>query len=304
MKIPPGLQAVGGSKQVCRLYKSLYGLKQSPRAWFEQFTKSSSSGMMRVKSCDSRNFWPPNSKPKTWAFSVPKPAPSLTKTDFQRIVGKFIYLSLTRPDIAFSVNVLSQHMSDPNEEHMAAAYRVLRYLKQTPEHGLLFKKSSDRSIKVFTYSSWAGSLTDRRSTTGYCTFLWGNLVTWRSKKQPVVSRSSAEAEFQALAQGICEGLWLLKVLREVDPNSADYFELLSDNNSAIQIDKNPVQHDRTKHVEIDRHFITEKVQKGTAKLFYIPSDGQLADVLTKALQKPAFDSFKCKLGIYNVYTPA
>ncbi|KAL4378362.1 hypothetical protein GQ457_02G027480 [Hibiscus cannabinus] len=125
----------------------------------------------------------------------------------------------------------------------------------------------------------------------------GNLVTWRSKKQYVISRSSAEAEFRALAQGICEGIWLLKLLREVDPNSADYFELLSDNNSAIQIAKNPVQHDRTKHVEIDRHFIAEKIKKGTAKLFYIPTDGQLADSLTKALPKPAFDSFKCKLDL-------
>ncbi|KAK8990121.1 hypothetical protein V6N11_008637 [Hibiscus sabdariffa] len=387
MKIPPGLQAIGGSKKVCRLHKSLYGLKQSPRAWFERFTKvilrngykqslaghtlflkEHSNGkkaillvyvddiiitgddegeIAKLKQLLNSEFETKDlgflryflgmevarskeglvinqrkyildllqeagllgCKPAETPMDINLAFHSATthfphKDRFQRIVGKLIYLSLTRPDIAFAVNILSQHMSNPNEEHMAAAYKVLKYLKKTPGHGLLFKKSSDRSIKVFTDSSWASNLTDQRSTSGYCTFLWGNLVTWRSKKQSVISRSSAEAEFRALAQGICECIWLLKLLREVDPNSADYFELLSDNNSAIQIAKNPVQHDSTKHVEINRHFIAEKIKKGTTKLFYIPTDGQLADILTKALPKPAFDSFKCKLGIYNVYTPA
>ncbi|KAK8650974.1 hypothetical protein V6N13_140594 [Hibiscus sabdariffa] len=195
-------------------------------------------------------------------------------------------------------------MSNPSEEHITAAYRVLKYLKKTPGHGLIFRKTTDRSITVYTDSSWAGSLTDRKSTTGYCSFVWGNLVTWRSKKQHVISRSSAEAEFRTLAQGMCEGLWLLKLLKEVDPDNASCFQILSDNQFAIQIAKNPVQHDRTKHVEVDRHFIAEKVKNGTAKLSYLPSGEQLADLLTKALPKTMFDTFISKLGIYNVYTPS
>ncbi|KAL4363255.1 hypothetical protein GQ457_04G023640 [Hibiscus cannabinus] len=305
--LPPGKKAVG----LCHLHKSSYGLKQSPRTWFERFTKVVLRNGYKQSLADHTLCLKEHSNGKKAILLIYVDDIIITVDDEGEIAklkqllnSEFETqdLGFLRPDIAFAVNILSQHMSNPNE-HMAAAYRILKYLKKTPGHGLLFKKSSDRSIKVFTDSSWASNLTDRRSTSGYCTFLWGNLVTWRSKKQSLIS-SSAEAEFRALAQAICEGIWLLKLLREVDPNSADYFDLLSDNNSAIQIAKNPVQHDCTKHVEIDRHFIAEKIKKGTAKLFYIPTDGQLADILTKALPKPAFDSIKCKLGIYNVYTPA
>ncbi|KAL4346426.1 hypothetical protein GQ457_17G004490 [Hibiscus cannabinus] len=104
------------------------------------------------------------------------------KDKIQRLVGKSIYLSLTRLDIAFIVNVISQHVNNPNEEHIATSYRILKYLKKTPGHGLIFRKTQDRTVKVFTYFSWAGSLTKWRSTSGYCTFLWGNLVTWHIKK--------------------------------------------------------------------------------------------------------------------------
>ncbi|KAL4290499.1 hypothetical protein GQ457_14G012450 [Hibiscus cannabinus] len=106
---------------------------------------------------------------------------SVDKERFQRLVGKSIYLSLNRPDIAFPVNVISQHMMNPNEEHMAGANRILRYLKKTPGHGLLFKKTQDRTVKVFTDSSWAGELTKRRYTSGYCTFVWETLSPREAK---------------------------------------------------------------------------------------------------------------------------
>ncbi|XP_024024071.1 uncharacterized protein LOC112092343 [Morus notabilis] len=123
---------------------------------------------------------------------------------YQRLVGRLIYLSHTRPDIAFAVSVVSQYMHSPYEEHLVAVYRILRYLKMTPGKGLFFGKTNQRQIEAFTDADWAGSVEDRRSTSGYCTMAWGNLVTWRSKKQSVVARSSAEAEFRALAHGICD----------------------------------------------------------------------------------------------------
>ncbi|XP_052882649.1 uncharacterized mitochondrial protein AtMg00810 isoform X4 [Gossypium arboreum] len=125
---------------------------------------------------------------------------------YQRLVGKLIYLSHTRPDIAFGVSVISQFMHAPREKHLEAAYRILRYLKGTPGKGLHFKKDVNRSIEVYTDADWAGAVNDRRSTSGYCSYVWGNLVTWRSKKQSVVARSSAESEYQALSHGICEGM--------------------------------------------------------------------------------------------------
>ena len=106
-------------------------------------------------------------------------------------------------------------MNNPNEEYLEAVYRILRYLKMIPGKGLFFGKSNKRSVEIYSDADWAGSITDRRSTTGYCSYVWGNLITWRSKKQAVVARSSAEAEYRALAQGICEEIWLVRVLKEL-----------------------------------------------------------------------------------------
>ncbi|XP_062075662.1 uncharacterized mitochondrial protein AtMg00810-like [Humulus lupulus] len=108
---------------------------------------------------------------------------------YQQLVGKLIYLSHTRFDIAFAVSLVSQYMYNPLEEHLEAVYKVLRYLKKTPGIGLLYKKNEERGVEAFTDVDWAGSIEDRRSTIGYCTKVWGNLVTWRSKKQPVVAQS-------------------------------------------------------------------------------------------------------------------
>ncbi|XP_039011431.1 uncharacterized mitochondrial protein AtMg00810-like [Hibiscus syriacus] len=114
---------------------------------------------------------------------------------YQRLVGKLIYLSHTRPNIAFGVSVISQYMHAPKEKHLEVVYRMLRYLKVTPSKGLHFKKNTSRDIELYTDADWAGSVSDKRSTSGYCSYVWGNLVTWRSKKQSVVARSSAEAEY-------------------------------------------------------------------------------------------------------------
>ncbi|XP_062104492.1 uncharacterized mitochondrial protein AtMg00810-like [Humulus lupulus] len=129
---------------------------------------------------------------------------TVDKCMYQRLVGKLIYLSHTRPDIAFAVRLVSQYMHNRLKEHLEAVYRVLRYLKKTPGTRLLFKKNEERGVESFTDADWAGSVEDRRSTTSYCTKVWGNLVTCRSKKQPVVAQSSVEAELRALSQGVCE----------------------------------------------------------------------------------------------------
>ncbi|MCI30025.1 hypothetical protein A2U01_0051234, partial [Trifolium medium] len=153
-------------------------------------------------------------------------------------------------------------MHSPFEEHLEAVYRILRYLKATPGKGLFFRKTNDRNVSIFTDADWAGLITDRRSTSGYCTYVWGNLVTWSSKKQGVVARSSAEAEFRAMTQGICEGLWIHRVLKELKMRIELPLKLYSDSKAAICIAHDPVQHDITKHIEIDRHFIKEKLDAG------------------------------------------
>jgi len=145
---------------------------------------------------------------------------------------------------------------------MEAVYHILCYLKSSLGKGLLFSQHDHLKIKAYTNADWAGLIMDRRSTLGYCTFMGGNLVTWQSKKQSVVDKSSAEAEFRAMAQGACETLWLKILLTELGFDSKDSMRLYCDNKAAISIAHNPVQHDQTKHVEIDRHFIKEKLREG------------------------------------------
>ncbi|KAL5840582.1 hypothetical protein ACOSQ4_013190 [Xanthoceras sorbifolium] len=388
MAIPPGLETKNNANKVCKLQKSLYGLKQSPRAWFGRFTravkqngyrqcqsdhtlfvKHSNGGRMtalivyvddiiltgnceeeirtlkkylatefetkdlgdlryflgmevarsrkgisvsqrkytldllkETKMLDSRPAETPMEY--TMTLGMAEKSTPVDKGRYQRLVGKLIYLSHTRPDISYLVSVVSRFMNDPREEHMQAVYRILRYLKMTPGKGLLFEKHSDRDLKIYTDADWASSMVDRRSTSGYCSYVWGNLVTWRSKKQAVVSKSSAESEFRSMATGICEGIWLKRVMAELGMDDQGSVKIMCDNQAAISMAKDPVFHDKTKHVEIDRHFIKEKLEGGIIKLIYTPTSSQTADILTKPLPRSSFENLTLKLGMVNIYDPA
>ena len=140
------------------------------------------------------------------------------------MVDKLIYLAHTRPDIAYDVSVVSQFMHAPCETQMEAIYRILRYLKASPRKGLMFSKHDHLEVERYTNANWVGFVTDGRSTSGYYTFVGGKLVTWRSKKQSVVARSSVEVEFRAMAHGICE-LWLKALLKEIGFTSEDPMKL-------------------------------------------------------------------------------
>ena len=174
------------------------------------------------------------------------------REEYQRLVGRLIYLSHTRPDIAFAVSVVSQFMHNPQNHHMDDVMRIIRYLKGCPGKGLLYTSNDNLQVECYTDADWAGSLDDRRSTSGYCTFVGGNLVTWRSKKQSVVARSTAKAELRAIAHGVCEVLWLKILLLELGLFQSKPLMLYCDNKAALDIVHNPVQHSRTKHIEIDQ----------------------------------------------------
>ena len=183
------------------------------------------------------------------------------KQRYQRLVGKLIYLSHARPDIAYAVSVVSQFMHCPSEDHMDVVMRILRYLKSSPRKGLMFSKNGHLNVAGYIDADWAGNITDMKSTLGYFTSMGGNLVTWRSKKKKVVALSSAEAEFRGMVKGICELLWLKKLLVEIGVAPSSEMNLLCDNKATIAISHNPVQHDRTNHVEVDRNFIKQNLEE-------------------------------------------
>ena len=224
--------------------------------------------------------------------------------NYQRLVGKLIYLLHTRPDIAYAVNCLSQFMDNPRVSHLQAGHRVLRYLKGTTGWGLHFKRQGTLSLDAYTDSDFAGSLTDCRSTTGYCTFLAGNLITWRSKKQEVVARSTTEAEFRALSHGLTELVWIKGILKDLHIKLESPTRIFCDNQSAIKVAHNPIQHDRMKHVSIDRHYITEMLEQHDIDTPYIATSEQRADVLTKGLPKEQFMKLTCKLGLIDIHSSA
>ncbi|CAL2259698.1 unnamed protein product [Prunus armeniaca] len=329
MDIPPGYNTIQ-TETVCMLRKALYGLKQSPRAWFGRFTMAMKNNCFKQCNSDHTMFLKHRKgkeisqlqdylatefemkdlgglkyflgievarsqqgiflsqrkyvldlltdtgmldcKPVDTPIvqnhhlgEYPNQVPT-NKERYQRLMGRLIYLSHTRPNIAYAVSVVSQFMHSPNAD-------------------------------------WAGNVTDRKSTSGYFTFVGGNLVTWRSKKQNVVALSSAEAELRGMTKGICELLWLRKLLTELGYKPTSTMNLFCDNKVAIAIAQNPVQHDRTKHVEVDRHFIKQKLEAKVFQFPFVKSEDQLADILTKAISSKAFHNSLDQLGIDDIYAP-
>ncbi|RVW90472.1 Retrovirus-related Pol polyprotein from transposon TNT 1-94 [Vitis vinifera] len=248
MDLPPGCMVLEKQcHKVCKLKKSLYGLKQSPRAWFGRFIKSMRAfGYCQSNSDHTLFLKKQHAIEESLKLCVELNQVSTDKGRYQRLVGRLMYLAHTKPDLAYTLSVVSQYMHNPGEQHMNAVMRILRYLKNAPGKGILFAKNVDhQSIEVYTDVDWAGAVDDRRSTSGYFTFVGGNLITWKSKNQNVVARLSAEAEFRGMALGLCEALWLRLLLQDLGYLSRQPIRLFCDNKAACDIAHNPVQHDRT-----------------------------------------------------------
>ncbi|CAL2249024.1 unnamed protein product [Prunus armeniaca] len=221
------------------------------------------------------------------------------KERYQRLVERLIYLSLTRPDIAYAVKVASQFMHSPSENHMAAVIRIPSYSKSTHGRGLLFKKNGHLDLEGYTDSDYAGNIINRCFASGYFTFVGGNLIMWRSKKQNIVTRSSAESEYRGIAQRVCEILWLRWLLAEIGFRPDAAAKLHCDSQSAFEIANNPAQHDRTKHVEVDLHFIKKKLEQKLISILLVPSSEQLVDMWTHVVSKHRFEDSLDKLDIID-----
>ncbi|XP_019058891.1 PREDICTED: uncharacterized protein LOC109116981 [Tarenaya hassleriana] len=382
---PPGYREKLGPNKVCKLRKSLYGLKQSPRASYSKlntalathafsrsesdhslFIKKTSSGIIvlliyvddiiitgndTVGIADTKRFLHNTFEIKdlgelkyflgievlrspTGIFLSQrkyildllqetgklgaKPAKTPLEDNYKeqregelyaddeqyrRVVGKLIYLTITRPDLCFPVKQVSQWMHAPTIHHWRMVERILKYLKGTPEKGIWMTRNNHVNLVAYCDADWAGDRTDRKSTTGYCTFLGGNLVTWKSKKQQVVARSSAEAEYRAMANTACEIMWLKALLQDLDISTNQPVTLHCDSHAAMHIAQNPVFHERTKHIEVDCHFVREKISQGIITTSYTKSNDQLADIFTKASNLKVFNNSLSKIGVIDLPEP-
>ncbi|GMP33402.1 hypothetical protein CsSME_00006737 [Camellia sinensis var. sinensis] len=223
---------------------------------------------------------------------------------YQRLVGGLIYLTNIRPNLTFAVSVVSQFMHAPRTEHLDVVHHILRYMKTSPSLGLFFTADPQFGLSCFTDADYAGSRTDRHSTSGFCTFSGDHLISWISKKQAVIFRSSAKAEYRAMAQGTGEILWLYSNLAELGFEETAPASLFCDNKSTIMLSSDAVLHERTKHIEVDIHFIQEKVRIGIVRPSFVSSSQQLADMFTKSVGPTILQSSIGKLRLLNIFTPA
>ena len=219
---------------------------------------------------------------------------------YQSMVGSLLYAAMaTRPDIAHAVSVVSKFNANPNAAHLTAVKRILRYLKGTVNLALKYERSESGTLIGFSDADWAGDQDDRRSTTGKILFLSGGAVSWFSKKQATVALSTAEAEYVAVSQAAQEGTWLKRLLTDLGMSDSSTV-ILEDNQGAIAIAKNPVNHSRTKHIDIRYHYIRECVQNGQIQVQYCPTIDMKADILTKPLTRQRFECLRRKIGLYPV----
>ncbi|WZY72232.1 hypothetical protein YC2023_004472 [Brassica napus] len=387
MHPPPGLEHLVKRGNVLRLKKAIYGLKQSPRAWYNKlsttlngrgfkkseldhtlFTLTTSSGMIAllvyvddiiitgsdkegiiatkeflksmfeikdlgemkyflgIEICRSKEGLFMSQRkytldllkgagayggktarmPMEDGYKVPREGeiedskPYQDPKLYRKLVGKLIYLTITRPDICFAVNQVSQHMQVPKEHHWRMVERILMYLNGSPDQGVWMGCNGSTEVVGYCDADWDGDRADRRSTTGYCTFIGGNLVTWKSKKQKVVSCSSAEAEYRAMLKLTNELVWIKGILKHLEIDQATPMTMHCDNQAAIHIASNSVFHERTKHIEVDCHKVRQMIVLGVILPCYTRSEDQLADVFTKAARQKTMESIHIRLGLIDL----
>uniref|UniRef100_A0A2N9H6I0 Integrase catalytic domain-containing protein n=1 Tax=Fagus sylvatica TaxID=28930 RepID=A0A2N9H6I0_FAGSY len=296
MTPPPGY-CPKGETRVCRLRKSLYGLKQASRNWFFKLTTVLLDAGFTQSQADHSLFTLVSTTSITIVLvyvddilvagndlSQIETFKHALSTNFKtKDLGPLKYFLGLEVARSPKVNILSQFMHAPRLPHMQAATRVLRYIKGSPGQGILFPSSNTLHVTAYTDSDWASCPTTRRSTTGYFIQLGTSPISWRTKKQTTVARSSAEAEYRAMAVTTCELTWLKQLLADFGISHPEPFSLHCDNQSALHIAHNPVFHERTKHIEIDCHIIRDKIRSGLLTAVHTSSHEQLADIFTKVL---------------------
>lgn len=204
-----------------------------------------------------------------------------------------------RPDIAFTVNKLAQHMSSPSPEQWNLVKRLFRYLKGSLHNGLLIRRSNKLTLKAYFDSDFGGDISDGKSTTAYIIFLGSTPISWPSRKQRGVAWSSTEAEYRALATAASEVCWLNQIFTDLGIQISKPPIIYCDNMGATRLALNPVHHSRMKHIAIHLHFVRYLATKHMLSVSYINIQDQLADLLTKPLARACFESLLSKISVVD-----
>ena len=233
---------------------------------------------------------------------LPSDAPTKVDAPFREAVGARMHLmTATRPDIAYAVGYVSRFMENPQVEHWVAVKRILRYLQGTKTHGICFQPGDKIDFCGDSDADWAGDHFDRKSTSGYAFILMSAPISWGSKKQSSVSLSTSEAEYIALSLAIQEGKWIHHLLCEILDAASEQgpnLKIYKDNQSCIKMTKNPVNHDRAKHIDIKYHHIRDEIKRGEVYLEYCQTSNMLADIMTKGLPGPRHKYMTAALGLH------
>lgn len=221
----------------------------------------------------------------------------IDETLYKQVIGSLMYITTTRPDLQFVVSLMSRFMAKPTELHLQAAKRVLRYLKGTMDFGIWYKRGGPGEVLVYTDSDFTGDVDGRKSTSGYAFLLDGGAVAWSSKKQPIVTLSTTEAEYVAASACACQDVWFRRILKEMGYEVETSTTILCDNTSAIKLSRNHVFHGKCKHIDVRFHFLRELVNNGVIELKHCGTHEQAADILTKPLKREAFENMRNRLGV-------
>jgi hypothetical protein len=223
---------------------------------------------------------------------------SVDQKVYRSMIGSLLYLCASRPDITLFVCMCARFQADPKEVYLRAMKRIMRYLVYTPKFGLWYPKGSTFDLIEYSDADWAGCKIDRKSKLGTCQFLGRSLVSWASKKQNSVALSTAEAEYIAAGHCCAQLLWMRQTLRDYGYKLSKV-PLLCDNESAIRIADNPVEHSRTKHIDIRYHFLRDHQQRGDIEIAYVSTKEQLADIFTRPLDEKTFSKLRNELNILD-----
>ncbi|GKA12621.1 hypothetical protein Tco_0692167 [Tanacetum coccineum] len=217
-------------------------------------------------------------------------------TKYRGMIGSLLYLTASRPDIMFSVCLCARFQENPNTTHLEAVKRIFRYIRVTTHLGLWYPKETGIETIVYADSDHAGDYVDRKNTSGVCTFMGCCLTSWFSKKQMALAIFTIKAEYVSPGKACQQALWMKQTLIDYDIR-LDNVPIMCDNKGAIDFSRNPVQHSRTKHIEIRHHFLCDNIQKGNISIEKVASEDNIADILTKPLKREIFNYLRLGLGM-------